>query len=273
MAIKEIEKDGKKLLEYRFQPKLEDGTPIGGEQVVYGETNDELMDAAANSYTHLYRNNRELNIKAKVNPEGAAPVVVTPRFQPRPLDARERMELARDFTNPEKIDEAADRLLEAKFGAKPATMSQSVENNAIDAEAIRAGQEATAWREQHPEVYMSQKNVSDIANWVRNRNMKYTVENLDKALADLSPALEIDPASSPGTPDKAPVDTLPAALPGSGVGEQPLTPKVPSSVKRNTGSNRGSVKKEGTTIKEFQRLTQDARRKFMQDNPNYVFPS
>jgi hypothetical protein len=197
MGIKEVEKDGKKLLEYRWQPKLEDGTAIGGEQVVYGETNDELMDKAADNYTHLYRNNRELNLKAKVSPEGQTPTPQAPRFNPRPLDAKERLELARDFTNPERIDEAADRLLEAKFGVKASALSERVEKNAADAEAIRAGQEATAWREQHPEVYMSESNVLAIANWVKNRNIPYTVENLNKALADLAPALESSSTSNP----------------------------------------------------------------------------
>ena len=273
MAIKEVEKDGKKLLEYRFQPKLEDGTPIGGEQVVYGETNDELMDKAADNYQHLYRKNREFLLQQKIKaPEGTAPAPEV-RFKPRPLTAEERMKISREFQDPEKIDAALDLALEAKFGGKPKDVSQSVENNEFNARCMRAAQEAAAWADMHPEFYRSEDNVKKIVGWVENRTMEVTIESLDRALADLgselerAPALVTNPASPEGSQSKPTDATNNSRIAGDVDGSGQRTARVPTSVKRNTGTTRGAAKKEGMTAEQFRRLSNDDRRKFLREHP------
>ena len=274
MAITEVEKDGKKQLQYRFQPTLEDGTPIGGEQVVYGETHDELMDKAAENYQHLYRKNRELLRAEKLGgkaPDGAQPAAPAVTFKPRPLTAEERMQLARDLNNPEKIDSALDLALEAKFGAKPQAVSESVNSNASRAASLHAAQQAEAWRDSHPEFHASPKNVRDIATWIQNRNLEFTVENFDKAYEDLLPALEVAPPSpvrTTPTPESATPDSR-IAVAGGGTGQrQTEVPPVPTTVSRKTGTTKVTPKKEGMTADQFRKLTNDERRKFLREHPD-----
>lgn len=274
MPITEVEREGKKVLEYRFQPKLEDGTAIGGEQVVYGETHEELMDKAAENYNHLYRKNRELLRLEKLNgkpPEGSTPAPVETRFTPRALTAEERMKLARGITDPEKIDEVLDLALEAKFGAKPQAMAQSVDTNAKRAASIHAAQQAQAWRDEHPDFFTSEKNCRDLALWIENRGLEYTVANFNKAYEDLLPALETAPPSVTRT-EPTPV---PATADSRITAESRVTQRsaeVPSSVPRSTGTTRGApVKKEGMTAEQFRKLPNQQRRDWLRQHPNGDF--
>lgn len=278
MAITEVEKDGNKVLEYRFQPRLDDGTAIGGEQVVYGATHDELMDKAAENYNNLYRKNRELLRQEKLAgkaPEGSVQAAPQVSFQPRPLTAQERMTLARDLNDPEKVDAALDLALEAKFGGSTQAFSQSVNSNAAQAAAMSAARQAEVWRDSHPEFYASHKNTLDICNWVRNRNMEFTVENLDKALEDLSPALETAPPSVARTDSNANPATTSSRITETGSGatqRQTETPTLPTTVSRKTGTTRGgAAKKEGITAEQYYKMDNFQRRKFLRDNPNVTF--
>jgi hypothetical protein len=275
MAINEVEKDGVKMLEYRFQPKMPDGTPIGGEQVVYGATHEELMDKSADNYNNLYNKNRELLRIEKLAgkaPEGSAQAPAPIRFNPRPLTAQERMQLARDMSNPETIDSALDLALEAKFGVKPDKMSESVNRNQERAEAIYTAQQAAAWRDDHPEFYPSEKNRLDLCNWVNNRNMPFTYESLQKAYEDLLPALEVAPPSvqrtdsnaSSATPDSRITETV-----SGSAQRQTATPTLPTTVSRKTGTTRGSTKKEGVSAEQYYRMDNHQRRKFLKENPNW----
>ena len=271
MAITTVEKDGKKVLEYRFQPKLEDGTPIGGEQVVYGDTHDQLMDKAADNYNHLYRKNREFLLKEKMAPseEAKSPEI---KFNSRPLSPEERIRLSRELQDPEKIDSALDTALEAKFGAKPKDFSQSVENNAQNAASVRAAQEAGSWRDDHPEFHPSKENVLALATYVKNKTTGFTYDNFNKAYAELKDQLEVAPALAPtststegnsakpqGTTDDSRIATV------DGSAQRKAT--VPTSVKRSTGTSRGDTKKTGMSAEQFRRLSNEDRRKFLKEHP------
>jgi hypothetical protein len=274
MSISQIEKDGKQVYRYEFQPTLEDGTPIGGTQVVEADTQDGVVDALKESYTHLYRKNRELLRKEKLEgkaPEGVKAAAPEVTFQPRSLTAEERMRLARDLNDPEKVDSALDLALEAKFGAKPQEFSQTVGSNSSKAASIYAAQQAEAWRDQHPEFYPSRENVLAIASWVKNRNIEFTIENLEKAYEDLAPALETAPPSVPrtdSTPSPATADSRITAPVGSGTQRQTATPPVvPTTVSRKTGTTRGAPKQDGVTADQFRRMSNDERRKFLKEHP------
>ena len=268
--IKEIERDGKKVFEYRFQPTLDDGmTPIGGEQVVYGTTHQELMDKAAENYQNLYRKNRELLLKDKLGvPPQPAPAIPI-KFQPRSLTAEERIRLAKDLNDPEKVNDAIDLALEAKLGGKPEQITETIIENNQRAVAIRAAQEASAWREMHPEFHASATNCRALASWIENRHLEFSVANFDKAYEELSPALEKTPPSAPRTEPTPVQATPPAALPAGDGGAQPQ-PVIPTTVSRSTGTTHGTPPQEGMTIEKFRRLSTDERRKYMRDNPGFL---
>jgi hypothetical protein len=269
MAITQIEKDGKKILRYEFQPKLENGTPIGGIQVVEGETHEELMEKAATNYEHLYRKNRELIRKTELSVSAPAPA---PQFKPRTLTAEERMKIARDINDPEKIDAALDLALEAKFGAKPEQVSQRVEAGSKDAAHTRAAAEAAAWRDQHPEFYVSTNNVKDLLNWISNRGKTVTVENLEEAYKELAPALEQAPSSPERTQETPSEAAAPSRIAGTdGTGQRQS--QVPTAVTRRQSASRGTAKKDGITIEQFRRMEPKERKEFIKKNPNYSFAS
>ena len=166
---------------------------------------------------------------------------------------------------------ALDLALEAKFGGKPQAFSQSVDTNAFSASAMYAAQQATAWRDNHPEFHPSQKNVNDIATWIQNRGMEFTVENFDKAYEDLLPALEVAPPSVERTEATPPPPTADSRItaPDS---RSTQRSDVPTSVSRKTGTTRGEPKKmEGMTTEQFRRLPNDQRRKWLREHPNGDF--
>lgn len=275
MAISKVTIDGKEMLEYRFRTKLEDGTLVGGEQVVRAETQDELMDKAAENYNQLWRHSREEKLKREMAapaPEGAktAPPTFIPK--PRPLTAEERMRFTRDIVNPATADEALDLAIEAKLGAKSAEISQSLARNDKNASAIRAAQESTLWAEAHPEVIFSANNRRDLATWIAKHNLEFTVENYDLALQTLAPDLEQMPTSSEGTPTKPLVDTPPSRIAGEGDGSEQRQPKVlPTSPSRRTGTTKGETKQTGKmTVEQFRRLPNEERRKLMRENPDIL---
>ena len=276
MAIQEVEKDGVKVLEYRFQPRLDDGTAIGGEQVVYGATHDELMDKAADNYNNLYRKNRELLRQEKLAgkaPEGSVQAAPQVKFNPRSMTAEERMRVTRDLFDPEKVQSALDLALEARFGAKPEDFSRSVNTNAAQATILHHEQQAAAWKDMHPEFYPTQKNVRDLWDWIQNRNMEFSVETLNAAYEDLAPALETAPPSATGTDSNASQATTNGRITEQVGGvAQRQTATLPTTVSRKTGTTRGAAtKKEGITAEQYYRMDNNQRRKYLRENPNVSF--
>lgn len=258
--IEEVVKDGKTTFRYSWQPQLDDGTPIGGLQVVEAESKDALSDEIAKSYTHLYRRNRELMREKELTPSASAPA--PPKFNPRPLTAAEKLQLARDFADPEKVDSAIDLMLEARLGAKPEAVVSAV--NAVDgnAKAIRAAQEAAAWRDAHPNFYPSQKNCQDLATWIQVKGLEFTFANFDKAFEALSPALETAPPSVPETPAKPPETQTPSRIAGADESGTQRQAKVPSPVTRRQASGAGDTKSAGLTIEQIKRMpTEEYKRK------------
>jgi hypothetical protein len=274
MGITTIEKDGKQLYRYEWQPTLDDGTPIGGVQVVEDETYYGLIQKQADNYNHLYRKNRELLRKEKLEgkaPDGAAMAPQPVSFQPRALTAEERYRLSRELHDPEKVDAALDLALEAKFGAKPKSVSDTVNSNASYAALLHAEQQAAAWKDMHPEYHASVKNNNDIVSWVKNRNMNITIENLDKALEDLLPALEVSPsvARTIPTPESATTDSRITAPDGRATQRQHVTPPIPTTVPRKLGTTHGETKKDVVTIEQFRKMSNQEQKKFVKANPIY----
>jgi hypothetical protein len=266
MAITQIEKEGKKILRYEFQPKLEDGTPIGGIQVVEGETHEELMEKAASNYEHLYRKNRELIRGSQLTSTTAE---ASPQFKTRPLTAAERMQITRDINDPEKIDSALDLAIEAKLGAKPEHVSQTIDKNSRNASSIRAAQEAAVWKDMHPEFYPSQNNVNDIAMWVQNKGLEFTVENFEKAYTELAPALEQAPSSPERTQETPSEAAATSRIAGDGNGTGQRQP--PTSPSRRQATSRGTAKRDGVTVEQFRLMRPEERKRFIAANPNYKF--
>lgn len=260
--ITQITKDGKMLLHYEWQP------PTGGIQVVEAETYDELMDKAADNYNHLHGRAHELMLKEKLNgaaPQGAITAAPAIELKTRPLTADERMKISREMQDPEKIDAALDLAFEAKLGAKPSQVSESISANARNASVIKARQEAEAWRDMHPEFNPTQKNVVAIASWVQNRNLEFSIENFDKAYAELASELEQRPPSS-GEIDPMQDQTAPTSritVSGRSTEQQP-TGQVPTSPRRSMGTTRGTAPaSKDFTPEAFRRLSNEERKKLI----------
>lgn len=272
MAIEKITKDGKEILRMSFQPTLEDGvTAIGGVQVVEAETMEGLLEAQQQHYVNLYRRNRELMRSQEVAksdvPEGAEKALPAIKIMPRALTQEERLRIIRGITDPEKIDEALDLALEAKFGTKPAELSRRVESTADNSEQERARSEASTWAENHPEFYPSHKNGMDMAKWIESRGLAFRQENFDKAFAALAALLEQRPTEEVKKTDSAPpANTPPAALPP----EKKQSSGVPTTPTRRQTSTPAASSGAKLTAKQIIDMPHDERARRIKQDPNFL---
>lgn len=261
--IETIQKDGKMLYKYSWQPTLEDGKPIGGVQVVEAEKAEDIPAKIAENYNHLYRRNRDLMREKELT--AVPPQSGAPKLTPRPLTPEERMRIAREFTDPEKVDTALDLALEAKLGAKPQTVADTYNRTDENTAAIRAAQEASAWRDMHPEFYASQQNCTDLATWIQSRGLTFTTANFQKAYEALTPALETAPPSASEIPPKQEETQAPSRIAGGGESDAQPQPRVPTSVSRRQASGAGTVKADGLTIEQIRRMPTAEYRQKLRD--------
>jgi hypothetical protein len=264
---------------FEFQPTLEDGTPIGGIQVIEADTQDELMNKMSANYTHLYRRNRELmqdKIQKDIQaPEGAEKSPSHIKLNPRPLTAAERMKLVRDFSDPETIETALETALEAKLGAKPSDVAATATNNSTNLEALRAQQEATAWKEAHPNFYPGPNNENAIAlaQWIQDRGLKFNQANIDKAFTTLDEAALLIPA--PLVAGTSEAEQPPQADPtGRITGEEPSATRRPSVrtsgiTRQNSSTSGENVQKNKLTREQIDSMSAEEYKRKMKD-PKFV---
>lgn len=180
--------DGEKvLLIYRFQPKDEQGRPLGGAQVIRYETPQDLADKLAEQNSKLIRLNRELKWNSDKPIEGDVPADAprtTAKLKPRALDQAERVTISQQLMDPEQMDQAAVRLFEAVYGMKPETLQQIHDN----LDAMRGYQEGQVWVKNNPSFYVCPENVTKLHKWCADRDLLAVQKNFDLAFQKLKEA-------------------------------------------------------------------------------------
>ena len=183
-------------LRYEYQPLDEQGRKLGGVQVVKYRTQDELIEGLKNNNILLQRRVRELNRKVKTGqfdveeipaeaPRDFQPVV---DLQPESLTADQLIEMARDLTDPTKLQDVYRRLAKAEFGAEPAQIRGALTNIAKEQENLKIGQEVDKFLAFTPEYYICKENWDTIYNWMTRFNLDPVYANFKLAYERLTGA-------------------------------------------------------------------------------------
>jgi hypothetical protein len=247
---------------YTFQPKDADGNPLGGPQVIKYTTDQELADKLAEQNSSLIRMNRELKWKADRPAEGDVPADAErldwDTTTPRPLQPEERLQLAREVQDPEKMDAALARLFEGIFGVKPTDVADLNRNM----RAIRAAEEGRAFVESHPEFYACLENVQKLQKWCMARKLAPVQANFVQAYTKLKEAGLL--LEAPIAAEETRANTQPEAETTEGRITPPeatlptTRPESTSSglTRSNTSGGGGTAARRGLTWADVDRMTQ-----------------
>lgn len=240
---------------YTYQPKDEEGRPIGGKQVIKYRTQDELTDKFSEQNTLLIRKLREETRKNRLGileneeiaPEAtrfSGPV----SFTPRQLTNDERYQISLDLMDPEKQVEAQAKLIEASIGARPDVIGATLRDLQEENLKNRAIAEANAFTAETPEYYLCQKNYESLVSWMVRYDLAPVRDNFRRAYEALSTQnlLILAPESAPIQVAEPVVvsqivETIPAVLPD-------YTPRLSSGLTRETTSDTTPTKVLGDDI-------------------------
>jgi hypothetical protein len=195
------------VLEYRYQPKDEAGRPMGGEQVIKYTTQNELADKLRDNSILILRKlrletrNNRLGITQDEEISDTAPRY-TPavEFKPVALTQVQRAKLSRDLLDPDTFDAAADELLEARIGAKPSVLADTVNQLQQESYSNRAITESSAFMEANPGFYKCEENGKAITSWLVRFKLAPVRENFQKAYETLKAAGVLVDAAAPPPP-------------------------------------------------------------------------
>lgn len=163
-----------------IQPKDDSGNPIGSPHVYEADTEQELFDKMASAIGNGTKKIHELSRKVALEPsnfsapEGADIEEDIAEANPRTLTPEEKFELANKLRDPDTVDEAFDRLYEARFGRKPQEAAKLQTRSARDAATNRSYAEANAFAEEHPEFVQCRANADAMLSFMSARKMATT---------------------------------------------------------------------------------------------------
>ena len=251
---------------YTYQPTDENGNNLGGLQVVkYDGTPEDLGKKMAEQNNELIKLNRRLkkdlrlgNITKEEIPQDA-PRFDESKFQlvPQPLTAEERIQLATDINDPEKLDYVADRFVRAKIGDPEAlrTRLARLEQKAAKSDAL---EEAQAFKNSNPDYYVCTENFQTMANWMVKNGLEPVKENFQLAYDTLKEYMTPKPVpvvSAPVVvPDPPPVQRTDAMVPSVIAPNTPARP-VSSGLTRSNGSDTGPAPKSGYSLAEIDKMS------------------
>lgn len=258
---------------YSYQPKDENGFSLGAPQVIKYKSDQELADKLRDQNENLIRLNRKLtkdirlgNIVKEEIPDDAPRVKEGQYdFALKPLSAEERMQLAQDLTDPEKMDAAQSRLVAATIG-DPAEIRRALSQQVQRISAFDAKEQAEAFVRSTPDYYVCQQNFETLANWMIRNELEPTQSNFKLAYKTLGPTgaaimLERPIAVSP---DPLPVPTVVTSEVVPAVAEVPKPQAAPrptaSGLTRSNSSDVGPAPKRGFTDKEIAKMSADEYR-------------
>lgn len=256
---------------YTYQPKDESGNNLGAPQVIKYKSEQELAEKLQEQNVNLIRLNRKLtrdmrlgNIVKEEIPDSAPRVKEGQYdFTPKPLTAEERLQLSQDLTDPEKMDAAQSRLVEATIG-NPAEIRRALSSQVQRIAAIDAKEQAEAFVRSNPTYYVCQQNFETLANWMVKNELEPTKSNFELAFGTLGPAGAAIMVERP-IADAAPIIPPPTVVPEAiipPVTEVPRPQARPtaSGLTRSNSSDTGPAPKKGYSQKELDKMSADEYR-------------
>lgn len=217
-----------------IQPKDDAGNAIGQPHVYEADSEQELFDKMADGIANGTKKIHELTKESRLGgprpaPEGIELDAVLTPAQIRDLTPDERFTLSMQLKDPDTMQDAFDRLAEARFGRKPAEIAKLANAaDSIDRE-IKAHNAANEFADNTPQFVHCQANSEAMLSYMTKNNMARTVKNFNIAFKELSadgllvlktteatpatPAAEVTPTRTEA--EVTPVPQPKAVLPGS----------------------------------------------------------
>jgi hypothetical protein len=173
-------------LRYEYQPKDADGRKLGGMQVIKYRTPEELADKLRDQNIELVRKLREVTKQNVIGGQTETQIDDLEKLAPgiRPLTTEEKYQLAQDFSDPTKVDEARLKLLEsAGYNELQFTVQQ-----------LLARDNAKQFLEKHVEDFnATPENMQMVIDWMVKKGLQPTVKNFEKAQVVLEQAGLLEP--------------------------------------------------------------------------------
>jgi hypothetical protein len=180
---------------YEYQPKDEEGRNLGRPQVIIYETQDELIQKLTEQnmlvikeMRNLKKDNRLGILKKEDIPETAPRFAQPVEFHPTELTVDEKIALARDLSDPLKMEAAFDKLTAAKFGAPAEKIREAITHTQQGMTDAQVRQEVAFFLQNTPEYYACKENFDTIYNWMIRYNLEPTRENFSMAFHRLNDA-------------------------------------------------------------------------------------
>jgi hypothetical protein len=281
---------------YEYQATDENGRPLGAKQVFKGKTQQEIMDKIADANKNLIRLNRDLNKKYRLGelaPEEAVPETAerldreAVEFRPRQLTDEERFQLSKDLLDPEKFDEASDRMFEAKIGASPKRITEVLSHAQEDIAAMRAEKEAKLFVQANPDYYVCPENFKTMVNWMIKMQLAPNRDNFQLAfdrlksigllieapivredkpeVAEVTNATTVTLANSQQEPET--VSRITNVEPQT---QTKRTPRVASGLTRDSASDVGTISKSvKLSVAEIEKMTSAEYKRRLLTEPGF----
>lgn len=289
---------------YEYQPKDENGRPIGGIQVIKYTSEEDLREKLQNQNVELIRKLREVTRKQKLGivddeiPSDAEFAVVE-QPKPRTLSAEERFQISQDINDPEKSVDAVNKLLEASVGYSTEQMRQIYSDMQFAKLQHQAFVNFQVFSQEEGGYLPTPENTKILTDWMFKKGLAPTVKNYHLAFSTLKGAGLLQEAPTvrevpqpPPAPAPAPVAVQPAAPAAPVVTEpKPVVPavndsriatpappqqerqpvRVPSGLNERTSSASGATSVGiSLTIAELEAMPADEMKKRLRTDPNFV---
>jgi hypothetical protein len=180
---------------YEYQPKDDEGRNLGRPQVILYDTQEELIEKLTEQnklvikeMRNLKKNNRLGILESETIPETATRFAPPVEFKPTELSVDDRIALARDLTDPLKMEAAFDRLTAAKFGAPVEQIRKAITTTQQTMTDAQVRNEVSYFLQNTPDYYACKENFDTIYNWMIRYNLEPTRENFAMAFGRLSEA-------------------------------------------------------------------------------------
>lgn len=169
-----------------------------------GKTIEEVADALAESQVHA---NREISRLRK--PDAGRPQL---RVEPKEITPADRLRLSGEITNPNSIVEAVEEIVTKRAGIAPNKLGAEFGRMSGEDQDRYFGQEAQAFREEHPDFYPVPQNRDALFEELRANGWDLTRNNLAIAFQTLKDrdALIEWPDD---TQEQIPQEPIPAPIP------------------------------------------------------------
>lgn len=268
-----------------YQPKDENGLPVGPPQHFEADTQQELIDKLAaaheNASVKLYQTKRAVKLGAMLEPDKDEPIQT---FEERPLTADERVKIGKLLNDPNTQADAMRILLEAQFGAPVESVRQVLREAEINKRAENIRYCIREFKIAHPEYVESESNRDTMNKYLEKHQMPYTKKNLEIAFEDLNQdglltlkapqAAVTKPVAEPSSTTAAPAGTETIPPPPTNA---PAIPEVPTEVRPKQSSSglgrdnssappsNAAPKTVGITIREINAMTSEQYSKALRE--------